>query len=936
MVEDLNPSRSVPPVPTGAARPGAGWVAGQLPWLLGGIMLVLYGLTLKHALNLENFAMVARAQGLLWSPTVLGPVTYLVTYPFHWLPGAMVPVALNWFTAGCAALSLVWLARAVALLPHDLSKQAADPQLTLAFKPPQLMTRRWPWLPPVVAVLVCGWQLSFWQNAITATSSMINLLMFAHVVRSFLEYNASGRNAWLLSGALVYGLAMANDWFMVWFLPVFILGLLVVKGIFRINHFQLESLSSGRSKLNVHLLWQLPAVGLAGGLLVLLLPGLASLTPVAHTAFWPAFKYVLKTYQGALVHIPKQLLFTFFLISVLPVFLIGLRFYHFLSGFNRVNYFLGAVFFQLVYGFFFLMGLWIMLDAPLSPRRLAPAMPTLPLYFLEALSIGFFAGHFLLTSETQPEPIQRLKVSEFERREQQLRFLTRLLKRLVLAGTLLLAAGIPVTLLCKNLPVLNRQRVDPAAAYIHQMAADLPPAGAVVIGTDAYRLISLQADLLQAGRQRQYLLINLEALAELPEYLDILQQQADGFNLTVKLPQVTEAERRKILPVALLQQLGTNHEIYALHPAPMAETLAEFFYFEPQGLLYHLRAYPRDVAFAEPMSDARRQANQSFWDRFHTEQFADLVRETDPAPHAPVNGLLKRFLHTFRFGPETDPQAQLAGAFYAGALNDWGVELQKAGQWAAAGQCFADALRLNPNNIAAHLNQKFNADHQAGRATPIQTPRETSEGLNEYRDLRHVLRDGAVDEPNFCYLLATLMSQSQLYRPAISQYERVKVMNPDRMDTYTSLTAMFSACRDYTNALVAANELLERSPTNLLGMVFKATTQIQMNRYSQAIPLLDQVLAMEPTNQLALLNRGQAWRDLGQFPTARLDYQALRQINTNDYRAYYALGDMDDRERHPAAALTNYQLFLELAPPNLREVELVKARVKVLQGGSAK
>ena len=57
----------------------------------------------------------------------------------------------------------------------------------------------------------------------------------------------------------------------------------------------------------------------------------------------------------------------------------------------------------------------------------------------------------------------------------------------------------------------------------------------------------------------------------------------------------------------------------------------------------------------------------------------------------------------------------------------------------------------------------------------------------------------------------------------------------------------------------------------------------------------------------------------------------MLQIIPNDYRAYIALADLDERERHPAAAITNYELFLQYAPPNLREIDAVKARVEALK-----
>jgi len=899
-------------------------------------MLAGYALTLNHGLTLENFSQVARAEGLIWTPSLIAPVTFLLTWPFAWLPAVWIPLALNFFTALCAAISLAWLARSVSLLPHDLTKQAAPQNRFWTFTPPPLMGRRLPWLPPVLAVVLCGFQFTFWENAVVASGEMISLLLFAYVVRCFLEYNASGRDAWLLRGALVYGLAVANDWFLLLFFPVLLLALIWVKRLFLINSYQFELMFQRRDTIKWHLLWQIPVCWFAGALLILLLPILASQSPVAHGELWPVLLASLDTYKNALIHVPHTLLLTFLLIAVLPVFLMGLRFYHFLSGANRLNYFASGVAFQLVYGFFMLVGLWIMLDAPISPRRLAPNLPTLPLYFLEALSLGFFAGHFLLTSETQPEPARSGRLSSFERRDQQLSTLTRLLKRAVFAGLLLLAVIIPATLVSKNLPLVARQQNDPSQTYLRQVEAALPPGGAVVIGNDAFRLTCLQADLLHLGRMQHYLLLDTETLESNPAYLDFLKKRSPGFNLNLTLPtNLPVTERRKIIAVALLQQLGTNHDIYCLPPPPQIDAISEFYYYEPQGLVYHLRAFPMTVNLAPPISSERMKENEAFWQRFRTEQFTNLIRQTNPPETPPVAGLLKRFLNTFHKRNEPDPHALVAGTFYAGALNDWGVELQKNSRLGDAGACFADALQLNPRNAAALINQQFNDDFQAGRAIAEQTPLETAQNLNQYRDLQHVLRDGTVDEPNFCFLVATLVSQSQLLRPAIAQLERVKVLDPNRLITYLSLASMFNASRDFTNGLVAANELLARSPTNTVAMVLKANAQIQLQLCSQAIPLLDQVIAQEPTNQLALLNRGQAWSSLGQYPTARRDYETMLQIIPNDYRAYIALADLDERERHPAAAITNYEFFLQYAPTNLHEIDLVKARVQALKAKAA-
>ncbi|MCX6912147.1 MAG: hypothetical protein NT167_03665, partial [Verrucomicrobia bacterium] len=88
-----------------------------LPWLVAAGALAVYLVTLNSWVSLSSLPQVARASGWTWQPELAGPLLWLLTYPFRWLPVRMIPLALNLFTAVCAALSLALLARSVALLP---------------------------------------------------------------------------------------------------------------------------------------------------------------------------------------------------------------------------------------------------------------------------------------------------------------------------------------------------------------------------------------------------------------------------------------------------------------------------------------------------------------------------------------------------------------------------------------------------------------------------------------------------------------------------------------------------------------------------------------------------------------------------------------------------------------------------------------------------
>ena len=620
----------------------------------------------------------------------------------------------------------------------------------------------------------------------------------------------------------------------------------------------------------------------------------------------------------------------------MPVFLIGLRYYHLLGGASNLHLFLGTALFQLIYGFFLLVNLWTFFDTPLSPRRLAPGINTLPLYFLEALSIGFFIGHFLLTAAAaEPAaqvPSERRRSSSYERQRQQMLRLARSVKWGILTGVFLLAVGIPAALVYKNRADIALARANPSDTCFQQVVQTLPPEGAVLIGRDTFLLACLQTDLIRAGHPSRYLLLNTTALVESTNYWTFLHQQKHpGFNLEVKLPDLSDVNNRKLIPVTLLEELGKAHAIYSLPPAPINEVIAEMYYFQPQGLLYRVNHYPADAAFAPVLPPETVRENETFWQNFRNVPFTNLVRRINPPQRLPASGLLKRFVNTLRFWPEADRDSTIAGVYYAGALNDWGVELQKSGQLQAAGQCFADALELNPRNAPAQINLDFNADYQANREITIQKPLDTVQSMNKYRDWRYVVEQGAVDEPNFCYMLGAIMADNRLFRPAIAQFERVKKLSPANVDTSVSLARLFVECHDITNALAASDDVLALSPTNETGLFFKSNSQIQMGNYKEAIPLLNEILAQNPTNYLARLNRGIALRCSYLFDAARRDYQAVVQANDKTFPAYYDLAQMDDTENKVASAIANYELFLKYAPPNVQEVAIAQARLKALK-----
>ncbi|MDB6020670.1 MAG: Tetratricopeptide repeat protein, partial [Pedosphaera sp.] len=274
------------------------FVTSVLPWLLGAGMLGIFLATLNRWVTPNSLNEVVDFANWSQRPHALGPVTFLITYPLRWLPVGVIPVALNVFSAVCAALVLALLGRSVVLLPHDRTHEQRQREQSEF----SILTIPAAWLPPLLAVLICGLQMTFWENATEATGEMFDLLLFAYVIRCLLEYRINGRESWLIRLALAYGLGMADNWAMIGFFPAFLAAIIWIKGL---------------GALNPRFMFQMLCCGLAGLLLIFLFPLLNRYTGNLHVGFWQSLRSTLSFDKAVLAHFPRDTVAVLALTSVL-------------------------------------------------------------------------------------------------------------------------------------------------------------------------------------------------------------------------------------------------------------------------------------------------------------------------------------------------------------------------------------------------------------------------------------------------------------------------------------------------------------------------------------------------------------------------------------------------------------------------------------------
>jgi tetratricopeptide (TPR) repeat protein len=888
-----------------------GFIFGVLPWLLALGMLVIYVLTLNRGLSEGNLGQVTELSGWNWAPNLyFGPVSFLVMYPLRWLAPATLPLAVNVFTAVCAALTLAQLARSVALLPQDRTQDQRDRE-TSEFS---LLSLRSAWLPPVFAVLVCGLSLTFWEHAVEATGEMFNLLLFAWLIRCLLEFRIDQRDSWLNRFALFFGMAISNNWGMVGFIPLFLAAIIWIKGL---------------SFFNLPFLVRSLGYWLAGMSLFLLLPLLASFSQTGHLSFWDGLHVTYLIYKSYIAPMPREVILLLCLTSVLPVFVIGIRWPSSFGDSSPLGIFLATSLFHLVHGVLLVACIWVALDSPLSPRQKGLGYPYLPLYYLGALSVGYFSGYLLLIFGGKL-PRNRRPPSAF----------SKFIGNSVILGVWILLAGSSSLLVAKNLPLVQANNDDPLREYIGVVRKSLPPDGAVILADvsegagyadTAPRFYYLQALLNQQGNGNTYLLMDSHSLSN-PDYIRFLDRKHPAFRLTALLTNQLSDFKFQAVQVRLLQNLATNHPVYYLHPS--FGSYFETFYLEPHGLVYALKLLPPDAPDTPRPTGDQIKENEAVWRSAAETQFPRLKRGIQPVEFSPNPSLLQLIMTKLRLRGEVDRRAQRVARFYARDLNFWGVQLQKCGLYQRAGECFGQALELDPDSDSARLNHEFNLLLQAGKKAPALTIKEVFDKFGTHRSWNDILGEGGpVDEPNSCYLLATTYLQSGAAHQAIEQFQRVLALAPDQSPARHWLAQLFLITQNYSNALEMSERILKINPEESHALLFKGAALMEMNDYREAVQPLTKLLTLQSTNYPAQLNRAICYLQSGDLERAGEDFHTVAKAVPKAYQAYYGLGEIAYRTKDTNDAILNYQLYLTNAPPNTGEAMMIKARLKELGHG---
>jgi tetratricopeptide (TPR) repeat protein len=934
-----------------------------LPLVAGGAGLLVYLLTLNHWVSLESLTTVARVSGWLWQPQVGRPLTALLFYPFHWLPDSWIPLVLNVFHAACAAVVLTLLARSVALLRYDMPV----PKGFVKDKQTAILLAPIAWMPPVLAVVLCALQLSFWEHATAATGEMIDLLIFAYVVRCLLELRIDAKQIWLSRAALAYGAGMANNWIMVGYLPVFILALVLLKGL--------------TPFLDRRFLFRMALCGLAGMSLYLLLPAIQQFASHGEMKFWPALKTHLRLQKDALEVWRAPALRMLALSSILPFVLISIPWKSHtiqLADDTRLGVFIARATGHFVHAAFFVTSIWMAFDPPISPRALVPALPMLTFYYTSALIGGYCCGYFLLFHVHDA----RSSVG-----------------KLAVAGAWLLVAAMPLLLVVRNIAMISTTNGPLLRDFAKQIYADLPQGRSAVLADDWTDQILLKAEYRSHRAEKQPVILDTASLASVRYHGFMAEKLRNRWPLPVPTNRLGVVGPPRILKLVS----GFQAQEPVVFLGPPFGYLFEAFAEQPRGFVHTLEPRPARETATQTWPASTFTTNEQIWEQRWNAKLKNLSRKIVHQP-AQQSAWLR---------PHRNQTANFVGVNCSRSLDYWGVQMRRARRLSEAATWFQRAIEINPNNVSARINLEYTQQCQRGdtrRLNPQALRQRFGNLIGEGENWGNVLiRDGPVDEPTFLLRSGRVLQAVGNSRQAAGDFARSVELAPDwpppkiwlaqscldleNFDSALALTDAVQAssppqdpaqlahllhCRTlalmgltrtndamasiadflakypsppevlataadlygqgdrFQEQLAILEDLLKREPDRVEWLIKRGVAELQLSKHEAAIATLTKALSLAPQNTDARLSRAVAYLGADQVEAAQSDYEALLAQSKTSADALFGLGTVAWRQQNTNSAIRYYQQYLSQARPRSPQYKIASERLAQLSKDAGK
>lgn len=248
-----------------------------------------------------------------------------------------------------------------------------------------------------------------------------------------------------------------------------------------------------------------------------------------------------------------------------------------------------------------------------------------------------------------------------------------------------------------------------------------------------------------------------------------------------------------------------------------------------------------------------------------------------------------------RFSAQLDPKNDIA-------FRNWGIALNHAGRFSEAEEKFRTSMRLRPKNPEAIF----------GLGDALWMLKRPEESLAAFDA-------GARLAPPADWPLVSwgsrLLSRKQLSEGK-EKLQMAVELNPLNVEAWQILAAAYSQANESDAELAAGRAVIELAPKEAHGYVMVGVTLNELERYAEAIPMLEHAekLAEKPTDKLLIgLGLGYAFLESKQYEKSIAAYRKSRDAQPMA-DAYEHVGTALSYLGRDAEALAEYEQALKLEP----------------------
>jgi predicted Zn-dependent protease len=643
------------------------------------------------------------------------------------------------------------------------------------------------------------------------------------------------------------------------------------------------------------------------GALGLLLYGLIPLLGAAKNdgSFWELLHQKLAEQHLYLIRMPRYVAFIAGLWTLVPLLFAAINWSSFQGELSAGAHTMASMFFRVLHIVFLAVGVLMFFDIKSgpSPRNMgmgviAATPGFLSFYYLAALGVGYFSGYALLVFG-----------KDVVFRWGQATGILRVLNGVVVGLLWLAAIGLPALLFCENYQHIQDFNNPAVAQFGKDMAKTLPATPAVVLADDPAVLYLAMGASQSLGLPDQYTFIESRGLLHV-EYLRYLVNRYPAFHKELVNPDRFPEEITGQEIGVLLAHLAQRQPVYYLHPS--FGSYFERVCMTPHRLGGDLHPYPSNALATLVLTPAEIATNQAYWHTLEKESLASLPE------------LAKR-----------SADARRIANHYSQILDYWGTEQQKAATELKlppllkdamlndANDQFAEAFRLNSNNMVARANQQYNA-HLRGMppASALLGSSDVAAQFYNHWDIALNLY-GPADVPDLDIQIGRYFAERGVYLQAAHLFQRCLELAPndpvgelDLAKTYIDLglvDAAFGLIRDIHGRSTA-------NPLELAGV--EALAYAAKKDFAQADKLLTDEHNKNPKNDKLAGVMAEFYRRMGYSVLREGKRDPAKEKSAEKDAAIWfkkALTALDEQLQLLNALTANAQ---ELSNVNLRKAEI--------------